>query len=274
MSGSASSTPTRPARVAEAQTSPSTAPLRPRLEFLMVGITPVIAVLDGECTVCTEPLTYDVVKFIKCGHVYHCVCILAWLQGSGTANRKCPVCRDVLFEAEPPSLPHSAALPIHPGGIEWPFVLADQGGGTATIRVYTIRGETRAGPNRASNNRLSGSQLDLPANMPARAASDMLPRWPRWSIDSSSKPGNWQGECCARGCSGDRSDCCAPSPPASQQSSTIPNGGPVTHLIPLLDEGRVNINAMHARIDRASPRFAATMDNMQEVSEMILNLRS
>ncbi|EAT81928.1 hypothetical protein HBI56_083280 [Parastagonospora nodorum] len=76
---------------------PSMATLRSQPEFLMTGIIPVPSNSDTDCAICTEALTTDVVKFIKCGHVFHCACILRWLQGYGMGNRRCPMCRAVLF---------------------------------------------------------------------------------------------------------------------------------------------------------------------------------
>lgn len=56
------------------------APFRSRLEFLMTGIVPVTDTQDADCTICTVALTADVVKLVRCGHFFHCRCILAWLH--------------------------------------------------------------------------------------------------------------------------------------------------------------------------------------------------
>ena len=67
----------------------------------MTGVVPADAQEGGDCTVCMEPLVTDVVQLLTCKHHFHCVCVLAWLQGEGRQNRTCPNCRCVLYEGTP-----------------------------------------------------------------------------------------------------------------------------------------------------------------------------
>lgn len=283
MSTSPPSFSIRLARAARAQTSPSMIPLRSRLEFLMTGIAPVTTIRDTECTICTEPLIDDVVEFTKCGHVFHCVCILGWLQGPGTANRKCPVCRNVLFEVEPSSHPHSAALLIRPVEPEVPQtrVWIDFAHDWSTVGLQIVSREMRASPNHSSNNRLSGTQPDRPANLQSGAVTSLLlgPRASVLTLHGTHATGTLSAG--VEDIQATAPSVALSSPPASQQSSTIPNDGPVTHPTPLPHEERAGINAMHARLDRANASLAGTLENMRsmredmrEMSEMILNLRS
>jgi hypothetical protein len=73
------------------------ATLRSQPEFLMTDILPVPSNADTDCAICIEALTTDVVKLIECGHVFHYAWILRWLQGYRVGNRRCPMCRAVLF---------------------------------------------------------------------------------------------------------------------------------------------------------------------------------
>ncbi|KAF3009950.1 hypothetical protein E8E13_011143 [Curvularia kusanoi] len=70
--------------------------LRSRDEFLMTGVTSVPA-QSGDCTTCLEPLTTDVVQLSKCGHVFHCTCILFWFKSNSAQRARCPNCRAELF---------------------------------------------------------------------------------------------------------------------------------------------------------------------------------
>jgi hypothetical protein len=75
--------------------------LRSQAEFFMTGVLPIAAPPDSECSICMEKLSADVVKMVACKHVYHCVCILAWFNGDEKQNRRCPNCREELYEAAP-----------------------------------------------------------------------------------------------------------------------------------------------------------------------------
>lgn len=70
----------------------------------MTGVLPIDAPPDSECSICMETLSQDVVKMVTCKHVYHCVCILAWFNGNGKQHRRCPNCREVLYDAAPQAL--------------------------------------------------------------------------------------------------------------------------------------------------------------------------
>lgn len=72
-------------------------PLRNQPEFFMTGVRPLPAQPDSECTTCLEPLTDDVVQIARCGHVFHCTCILAWFQSSYGQRNRCPNCRAELY---------------------------------------------------------------------------------------------------------------------------------------------------------------------------------
>lgn len=74
----------------------STSVLRSRDEFLMIGVNSVPA-QPGDCTTCLEPLTTDVVQLAKCGHVFHCTCILFWFKSNSAQRARCPNCRAELF---------------------------------------------------------------------------------------------------------------------------------------------------------------------------------
>lgn len=63
----------------------------------MTGVLPLPAQPDSECTTCLEPLTDDVVQMARCGHVFHCTCILAWFQSSYGQRNQCPNCRAELY---------------------------------------------------------------------------------------------------------------------------------------------------------------------------------
>ncbi|OSS51418.1 hypothetical protein B5807_03211 [Epicoccum nigrum] len=93
--------------VNEAPRSPSSPPntllqtvtlsLRTQTEFLMTGVVPLHAQPGSECTTCLEPLASDVVQMARCGHVFHCTCILAWFQSSYGQRNRCPNCRAELY---------------------------------------------------------------------------------------------------------------------------------------------------------------------------------
>ncbi|KAF2822270.1 hypothetical protein CC86DRAFT_410642 [Ophiobolus disseminans] len=75
--------------------------LRSQAEFLMTGVLPIAPLPNADCSVCIEKLADDVVQMVACQHTFHCVCILAWLQGDEQKNRSCPNCREELYEAAP-----------------------------------------------------------------------------------------------------------------------------------------------------------------------------
>lgn len=93
---------------AERQTPSSTTPsanvpvLRTQTEFLMTGIASMPAQAESECTTCLEPLGDDVVKVLRCGHMFHCTFILLWFQSNSPRSNACPNCRTELFAAAPP----------------------------------------------------------------------------------------------------------------------------------------------------------------------------
>jgi hypothetical protein len=70
--------------------APAMPVLRFRPEFFITGVVPVPLIDDTGCSICTEALANDVVEFVTYGRVFHCVYILAWLQGDSQGNRRCP----------------------------------------------------------------------------------------------------------------------------------------------------------------------------------------
>jgi len=84
--------------------------LRSQPEFYMTGVIAVDPTAEGlpdnaECTICLEPLSYDVVKFHACGHMFHVVCVQSWFDQSaprtGVKRGTCPNCRHQLYEPDP-----------------------------------------------------------------------------------------------------------------------------------------------------------------------------
>jgi hypothetical protein len=63
----------------------------------MTGVIPLPAQPGSECTTCLEPLTDDVVRMARCGHDFHCTCILAWFQSGNRQRNRCPNCRTLLY---------------------------------------------------------------------------------------------------------------------------------------------------------------------------------
>ncbi|KAF2024630.1 hypothetical protein EK21DRAFT_93945 [Setomelanomma holmii] len=112
--------------------------LRPRDEFLMTGVLPVTALSEDACTICTDKLAKDVVQLEKCGHHFHCVCILKWLKGDDEQNRKCPNCREELY-ARPAGVMPTMSQP----GVAIPSL---QGQPVVITRGVTING-VRTGNN-------------------------------------------------------------------------------------------------------------------------------
>ena len=59
---------------------------------------------ESDYSICAEHLAEDVVQIARpCGHMFHAVCLLAWLQGTGRRNRTCPNCRCELYAATAPA---------------------------------------------------------------------------------------------------------------------------------------------------------------------------
>lgn len=77
----------------------------------MTGVLPVCAHPDVACSTCLELLTDDVVKMVKCGHMFHCTCILPWFQSRNLRRGACLNCRTELFQPEPLTAPY---VPITP----------------------------------------------------------------------------------------------------------------------------------------------------------------
>jgi hypothetical protein len=84
--------------------------LRSQPEFYMTGVTAIDTTAEplpdnAECTICLEPLSDDVVKFIACGHMFHTVCVQSWFDQSaprtGRKRGTCPNCRHELYEPDP-----------------------------------------------------------------------------------------------------------------------------------------------------------------------------
>jgi hypothetical protein len=84
--------------------------LRSQPEFYMTGVTAIDTTSqplpdNAECTICLEPLSDDVVKFIACGHMFHTVCVQSWFDQSalrtGRKRGTCPNCRHELYEPDP-----------------------------------------------------------------------------------------------------------------------------------------------------------------------------
>jgi hypothetical protein len=74
--------------------APLTSALRSQGEFFMTGIIPVPAQPEeGNCTVCMDELSEDVVQLVGCSHYFHTTCIHSWLTDIPT----CPSCRRVLY---------------------------------------------------------------------------------------------------------------------------------------------------------------------------------
>ncbi|KAJ8107994.1 hypothetical protein OPT61_g8485 [Boeremia exigua] len=102
--GSSSSPPS----VQEHRTNPSrdgtphaaSPALRSQAEFFMTGVVPVSAQPAAVCSACLDPLTEDVVKMVKCGHMFHCKCIVLWFQSRNAMRGACPNCRTALFRPE------------------------------------------------------------------------------------------------------------------------------------------------------------------------------
>jgi hypothetical protein len=69
----------------------------------MTGVLPIAPPPGADCTICTEKLDHDAVKLATCDHVFHCACLLEWVQGSGEGNRRCPNCRAELYANNGPS---------------------------------------------------------------------------------------------------------------------------------------------------------------------------
>jgi hypothetical protein len=63
----------------------------------MTGVIPLPAQPGSECTTCLEPLADDVVRMARCGHMFHCTCILAWFQSGNGGRNRCPNCRALLY---------------------------------------------------------------------------------------------------------------------------------------------------------------------------------
>ena len=87
-------------------TPPSNMPaLRSQGEFFMTGIVPAgPQPEESDCSICAEHLAEDVVQIARpCGHMFHAVCLLTWLQGDGRRNRTCPNCRCELYAAPAPA---------------------------------------------------------------------------------------------------------------------------------------------------------------------------
>jgi len=92
--------PTRP-------TTPFT--LRSQLEFYMTGVSLIdgpstAAMSSGECTICLERLTEDVIRIHACDHMFHTLCIISWFDTnaprSGIRRGTCPNCRCELYEPD------------------------------------------------------------------------------------------------------------------------------------------------------------------------------
>lgn len=98
-------TPLTPSIVAPVPPPSTTSMLRSQAEFFMTGVLPVPAQLDVDCSTCLDPLAHDVVKMAKCGHIFHCTCIIPWFQGGSPRRGACPNCRAQLFVPEPLSIP-------------------------------------------------------------------------------------------------------------------------------------------------------------------------
>ncbi|KAI4940037.1 uncharacterized protein J4E92_001325 [Alternaria infectoria] len=79
--------------------------LRSQGEFFMTGIVPAgPQPEESDCSICAEHLAEDVVRIARpCGHMFHAVCLLTWLQGDGRRNRTCPNCRCELYAAPAPA---------------------------------------------------------------------------------------------------------------------------------------------------------------------------
>jgi len=95
-------------------TPPSNMPaLRSQGEFFMTGIVPAgPQPEESDCSICAEHLAEDVVQIARpCGHMFHAVCLLTWLQGDGRRNRTCPNCRCELYAAPVPQPSMNLAPP-------------------------------------------------------------------------------------------------------------------------------------------------------------------
>lgn len=101
-----------PSTLCDSTPRTTTQPLRSQAEFFMTGVLPVPAQFETACSTCLEPLTDDVVKMVKCEHMFHCTCILPWFQSRNSGRGTCPNCRTELFEPEPLGLPY---MPIPSG---------------------------------------------------------------------------------------------------------------------------------------------------------------
>ncbi|EAT81924.1 hypothetical protein HBH56_103240 [Parastagonospora nodorum] len=103
--------------------------LRSQSEFFLGGVIPVGAQPDN-CCICTDSLATDVVQITACRHCHHLTCILTWWKSSAARRGSCPLCREELFEPDPPA----AHVPsLH--GI--PFQPRDRYTSLGAVRAYT-----------------------------------------------------------------------------------------------------------------------------------------
>ncbi|KAH6852962.1 hypothetical protein BKA58DRAFT_63889 [Alternaria rosae] len=83
------------------------APYASRSSFTNFGLKQIrTCALDphqDSCSICLEPFadTEPATKIIRCGHVFHGLCLKTWLDSSKTPT--CPMCRAELFILTPPS---------------------------------------------------------------------------------------------------------------------------------------------------------------------------
>jgi hypothetical protein len=164
----------------QAPAPPSSMPaLRSQPLFFMIGVVPTPPEPDILCSICTEVLAEDVVQIVKCAHSFHTVCLLGWLQSStGKHDRRCPSCRQVLYESTP-SLPTRLArearfrraparLPLEP--TDPPHALLPR---PERPRLYLITGPLRR--EEASPPPHAPPSLRRPARRPLAPANSRAP---------------------------------------------------------------------------------------------------
>ncbi|KAF9692884.1 hypothetical protein EKO04_009223 [Ascochyta lentis] len=165
-------------------TAPATTlTLRSKAEFFMTGVIPVPAQPDATCSTCLEPLIEDVVEMVKCGHTFHCACILPWFQGTAQRRCTCPNCRTELFKPKPLSM---RSVPVPP---RTTLDSAGGGGGGSVQRGPRSRTHwsENLDPSLRELQRLAGDQADSITSFVAayaRAHPTSSPHEPR-------SPPNW-----------------------------------------------------------------------------------
>ena len=104
--------PVTPSNVAFTTAMATIPGLRSQAEFFMTGVLPDPSQPEVACSTCLEPLTDDMVKMVKRGHMFHFACVLQWFQSRSSRRGACPNCRTELFEPESLGTPCEPLPPV------------------------------------------------------------------------------------------------------------------------------------------------------------------